>query len=391
MLVELPISPRQQLTLWEPACEERCPVWNPCGGSDTAPCSCVWSTPERRHRCETCHLVCRERNYQGSTFSEYVRATRRLDDLSLVQGDLIASLPVFIPLRTNELPSSVKLPLAWGGADLKTLLTLRQGGQARPRSLLDPTASTHESLRVHEGAELLAILNGRDDLLEGFWQMPRLDLYRQLMECGLGAATGPTFSVTVPEGTEMPASHNVLMQLRHHQVVHELAAGAADGRSSEPIPNIYWRDRADAARWVKWLRDHPEVHVVSRDFSRTKQGGPFKRALRALVAMLAAVERPLHVVVAGVGIRKGAYVLRKLAGAGITCTVVSSNPVLEGIKHGKSVYVDGEGDLRVRKEEDRSRSQLAYQNVLVVDRYLSEIATGLMCYEGRPLRNVSPM
>lgn len=352
------------------ACATDCMLWEQCGGSATAPCACVWTAPDRRHKCNRCELICRERGQftntdSGDTFRAHVADGLPLDLLHLHQHGTL-HLPVFIPARTQELPSDMQLPLSWAAVDAKTLFTRHQGSPVQARPFLQTPEATRFALRVPPNTKLIAVLNGRDDLLEGFWGMPWKAFLNRLTHAGFSAVTGPTFSINSEDTT--PASHNVLMLLRHNRVMAGIQAAG-----NFPIPNLYWRTERDRLNWIKWLIEHPSVTVVSRDFSRTKPLNSFRVELDGILQIIRGLRRPMHVILLGVSTRKAAHSIRSLTAVGATSSFVSAYPVMVAIKHGLALKADGLSPPK-EVESTASRFSLAAANIAVMHAFLTELS-----------------
>lgn len=319
-------------TLWQSQCEFQCPVFGECGGAPTAPCECIWvgsAQPGRAHRCESCNHFCRDRRGDAA-FEEHAQDGLPLADLvpSPCEGNAL-ELPLFVPAHTRELGR--RLSLSWVAADLRDLFSEHRRGPVTPRRALKSACRLRRALRVSDKTNVLAVLNGRDDTLQGFWESNRTDAYNAFRRCGVSAVTGPTYSVFT-ETPQLLASHNVIMMMRHHRVVSELWS-----EQLVAIPNIYWRDKRDLQRWVEWLNHNRTVHTICRDFSMTKQPEGFEPHLNGLISIIERVERPLHVVVLGVGLGKAVGAIARLRAVRATCTIVSSEPVLRAIKRGELI------------------------------------------------------
>lgn len=166
----------------------------------------------------------------------------------------------------------------------------------RPRSRIrGDTSSLRHALRVSHDTHLVAVLNGRDEILEAFWgwgKDRRIAFLHHLRNLDVRVVTGPTFSIT---GSE-PASHSAYMLARHHTVVQEIACAGLLA-----VPNLYWRNPRDLRDWAIWLRANPDVVIISRDFSRTKHRTVFLQELRYLIRIIRSTARPFHVLLVGTG------------------------------------------------------------------------------------------
>ena len=309
MTLALPV---RQSSLWEVGCRS-CLAYDACGGSESAPCSCV-HIGSRQHDCQRCAVVCTERSVtdgEGRVTDSFRRQLQEglgLNALRIRQPAF--ALPSLLLTRTDCLPGDHTLVERWVGVHLRTVLSAVRVVPG-PESL----ASTIRSrLRANEKARLIGILNGNDSQLESLWQLDRRLVLRRLREARISVLTGPTYSVY----GEYPASHNVTMLLRHHRFCKEaFAAGFA------VIPNIYWRSRADRREWSIWLGRNPAVHTIARDFSRTKQPSPFWVEFHGLLEILEAIPHRMRVLLMGVGVQKMADTRRALERVGASTSFVS--------------------------------------------------------------------
>ncbi|MAQ95702.1 MAG: hypothetical protein CMM84_19520 [Rhodothermaceae bacterium] len=203
------------------------------------------------------------------------------------------------------------------------------------------------------------MLNGDDDRLEGFWGMDRTAFLMSLRGQGFRLVTGPTFSVYDDE----PASHRTVMMMRHLQIVRE-----AHALGLIVAPTLYWRGDYDIATWAEWLNANPSVRYVSRDFSRTKQDGPFEEQFAPFLSLLQRVGRPLHALVQGVGAARAANVLARLGGVGCTGSVVTASPIVMGNRG--SALVLQLGRLKEVRDSETPHPLLAERNVLALMAHL---------------------
>lgn len=364
-----------QLRLQERICRTECSLWHLCGGSsEAAPCGCVWKDADRRYECHRCPLICRERRappdseVEVKDFPGHLAEVRELDQVSVSQPDNPLQLPVLIPDRTNQLNLDDPLPLDWAALNATSLI--RQGGRPGPDLRTGPRG-LRDRLNVAPSCKILGVLNGEDKRLEQFWGGGRFAFYQVLEECWISPITGPTYSVN-QESAEHPAAHNLMMLLRHHQILHELSQSPLTA-----VPNIYWRDRGSQERWVDWLEANDAVRVVSRDFSRTKPQVSFWKQFEGLLDILEAIERPLHVILSGgVGRAKGGAALAALSTVNATGTVVTSEPILKA-QFGRAYRYRGADLPGVVKDTDLDKRKLSIRNLQVMERHLEAVTEGL--------------
>jgi hypothetical protein len=369
------------------ACQS-CALFGDCGGSSTAPCGCAWD-PESDwyHDCKNCPLICRARTEVPSPYHKVMNGGLSLSEVSIGQDRFLgrgeekprAPFPLLIPFQTAELPEGTRLPLEWTGVRLSELVN-KGSGEGSPARLL-ASENIREELRVSPDAKVLALLNGKDDRLAALWGMDRSELYDRAGQHGIEAITGPTFSISSErEGDpRTPAAQNVIMQKRHHKVLAEIGAQT----TATPIPNLYWRGHRDREKWAEWLEEN-QVQVVYRDFTMTRQKENFRPELAGLIEILGRVGRPMHVL-AGVGVWKAEWTIRRLGEEGHTCSVVTSDPIYTSVVPGKRM--ERVGTQIEKTESDAPTLALAKENLEVVEAYLQNIASELSPYEGGGVAN----
>lgn len=352
----------QEATLWATQCGN-CPLFDPCGGSQTAPCGCVRRGPLYK-QCGTCDLVCRERvvrRKDGSvrdSFALHLINSSPLERVSLRQPRF-SDLPPVILSGTDLLPARFRYDRRWVAVRMRDLYT--SGGNP---TLAVSSAGLRKKFRAAKDSQLLGILSAEDRRLEGFWRNPkRREHLARLKQAGIATLTGPTFSVLGETGTH-PSSHNVVMLHRHHQIVYESRLAGLS-----VIPNLYWRSSADLSRWAQWLSAQ-EVFAVSRDFSLTKQATSFKSELDGLLEILHRVGRPLHVITTGVGEANAEILRENLPTVGASWSVVTARPILAAAK-GVLLPDRGTGEYTAVKSS-LSRAALAKENI----RRFDEAVTG---------------
>jgi hypothetical protein len=317
-------------------CQQHCFAFAKCGGGyATAPCQCAWkmSSPSYRN-CGACYLVCLQREVAArnrpvdNARQQYI-AGLDWQDLALSQH-IEEDFPLFIPVRTADFPvGGGLLPLRWAAADGTQVIERILAGRTTAPKFASPN-HVRTYLRVTDECRLLAIMNTQDKLLERFWAMrDRVGKFQRLATYGFELSTGATFSVTedTTENTPVPRFHNLVMQRRHLRVVKEIQQA---GLTS--VPNLYWLDEREKQKWITWFTRNPTVRYVSRDFTRTRQGTAFEERLTALIRMLNQVGRPFHIFLVGPGPAVAARALSYLAAYGHTGTIITSDPILQGIK-----------------------------------------------------------
>nr|WP_262904747.1 DUF4417 domain-containing protein [Hymenobacter lucidus] len=241
-------------------------------------------------------------------------------------------------------------------------------------------------MNVGAACELLAVFNAQDKILESFWAMGRRQALRQLQQCAFLAATGPTFSVSTltTAGTLLPRAHNVVMQLRHHRVLQELQEAGL-----MTIPNLYWEDYRGQQEWVAWLKANPSISVISRDFTRTRSQREFTEKLDGLLTLLSAVGRPFHVLLVGAGPAHAPSTLFRLAEAGFTGSIITSDPILKA-SHGQRYERSAYGRLASTSCVESSIVSLSVHNLRLLEELLFEAVAGTQIAD-QVRRNLLPI
>jgi hypothetical protein len=363
----LPVFGNREPLLWHAQCERGCPAFQDCGGSDTAPCGCH-RHGAARYACHTCSINCRDRRPSpGAEFADFAEANLE-DGLPLRELRIrvsAASLPVFVPLRMAELPLGHRIDVSVVAAGLRDLFSRHRVAAVRPSRYLQSADELWQHLRVPSQAVVIGVLNGHDNALESFWHSDRREHYAAYQATSLRLLTGPTYSINA-ESPSNPAYNNVTMARRHNRVVQELHDA---GRVA--VPNLYWRNDADRHRWVEFLRS-ADIEMVSRDFSRTKQWPPFQEHLAGLIEIVRLVDRPLHVIVTGIGVGKAHHVMKELNGVSASCTVVSADPIMEAM-NGKALISNGADGFRSVTRPRSSKLELASANLSVFQDHLVQL------------------
>lgn len=359
------------------ACQQRCFAYPMVCQGDyaSAPCSCAWRHTSPRYRlCRECYLICLDRSVKAldgtiedDALSQF-RGGLPLNKLMLSQPPT-ADFPLFIPTRTSDFPSKTeRLPLRWAAADVKQLWRARNLAGASLKPKFATEASTRAFLRVSDDCRLLAVLNGQDRYLESLWAMDdRIGKFQQLAASGFEASTGATFSVMhlTVEGTPVPQMHNITMQRRHNQVAQEIQqAGLMSA------PNLYWFDEREQRQWIEWLLRHPAVSTISRDFSLTRYGPALWEQMNGLLHILECAGRSFHVLLVGTGPATAPDLLRTLAERGHTGTVITADPIMQGVK--AKLY---DSRMKAKTSKTRLRPELALENIeLFETRLLDAVA-----------------
>lgn len=375
--------------LYTKECTAQCEAFAACGGrQESAPCGCTWpASSGKRHKCEECSLVCRERQKAGPDgsglqpdFVAHVNAGSLLEQVTLRQ-DSTLQFPLFIPTNTQHL-KGMQLSLRWAAADIKTLLNVRN---------LKPYFATREStqkyLRVGPDCNLIAVLNGKDSSLENFWAMERRTILKQLQSSGFSVGTGATYSVndSTEDGTPMPYSHNATMLMRHHRIMRETQAAGM-----ETVPNLYWidGDQREIQHWAEWLMLNTGVCTLTRDFSSTRDTPTVMSKLYELITLLNTVGRSFHVLIVGTGCHTAPLVLKALAEAGHSGSIITAAPIHAACKN-VMYRLDNAGRIIDEKRPDTTMPfpELMWHNMEIFEQALFKAVAGTYT-EQKALPNV---
>ena len=149
-------------------------------------------------------------------------------------------------------------------------------------------------------------------------------------------------------------------------------------------PNSYRRTKADVSRWASWLRKNTEVGIISRDFSMTSKNSRNQaKELSGMVDLLKLVDRPMHILIQGIGEANAPETVCKLAEVGVTCSIFSGQPAMLARKG--EVLV--EGDVGRVREHALSRADLGIRNFGRLEDRLVRLAGTLPVYSDHPSRN----
>lgn len=367
-------------------CVTKCEAYAACGGHrNTMPCGCFWSSKsENRHKCNECYVICRERRDVGPDgimeFSDHLAQSKMLEQVSLTQNGSVG-FPLFVPMATSYFKDGdYRLPVRFAAADIQTLYNSQT-----LRSSFDTAQTARDHLRVDVDCELIAVLNGKDCLLENLWGMgeeKRRHSFLRLSEIGFSVGTGATYSVTgrTTEGRPTPHAHNVAMLMRHHQVVDEINASGLFA-----VPNLYWLDGdvREIQRWAKWLIKNPQICTISRDFTLTKNTQTVLAKLRELKYLLDLTGRSFNVMIIGTGAANAPLVVKSLAEAGHMVTIITSSPIYDARLTAQKYHFKN-GVIIKEKDTITDFSELIIHNMIVFEQAL------LLAVQGTSIENRSP-
>jgi hypothetical protein len=284
-----------------------------------------------------------------------------------------------IPTLTDRMDAGTELNVGWFGIQLISLLTVRDDGSGTAKAW--PSRQQLQiAQRVGSSVKPIVALHGDDRLLRAFWGMDRPRFYQMLCGVGVEIVTGPTFSV-FDDSSRWPASTSVMMLLHHNRILEELYRYGFIA-----APNIFCRSDRDKLNWIAWLTEHPEVSLLSRDFSCTPIASSYLPELQELTNIINAVGRKFHVLVQGIGIAKAAQTIATLESVGATCSIMTGQPHLLG--RGGEAITRLQGGLSRRRSLSLPRGELGLQNLGVFADWLLERVDGSSLYAKRSWANV---
>lgn len=153
------------------------------------------------------------------------------------------------------------------------------------------TATTlREALAVDPATKILLLLNAKDDRLDEKVWHPRHRFVRSLEFWRPDAVAGPSYSLWDGDPW-LEREYSILKSLRLFGLFQEHGIAA--------IPNVYWGDESQRARWALWLNDNPMVAIITMDLQALGQvlEPRFVAELRAFRSTLA---KPPSLLVSGV-------------------------------------------------------------------------------------------
>ena len=145
------------------------------------------------------------------------------------------------------------------------------------------------------------------------------------------------------------------------------------------IPNLYSVTNVDRAIWSKWLKDSPDVWIVSRDFSRTKATRSLKAEFGEMVEILSATGRAFHVILVGVALRNSLKIVPPLIELGHSCSIATSFPVLKGFGGLEIRFDNLSGQVEYVLKPDKTLVEIAEANLRVARKFFHRF----MSYEAK--------
>jgi hypothetical protein len=194
----------------------------------------------------------------------------------------------FVPLIFHSAARAEFFDGPFAALTLAQMLT--RGGSCR----FESEVQLRDHFLISANTQLVLSGTDNDPQLERWWKLGRtgrIDMARHLSAIGIKLVTTPNFSVftDVPRWGDMHSMSRIAIA---HWEMHEGGLPAA--------LHVNGRTDYDFARWVAFLREHPEITHISYEFTTGTSRLP-RRAfhVRQLLALREAVSRPLQLVVRG--------------------------------------------------------------------------------------------
>lgn len=291
-----------------------CPERSICGGLRVKArlFDCLNLCCERPEKCDN---VCR-------SHPDYADRVREVGTFALETVPQTAAitppvLPLLIPVLFHGSRRSLVIAPQAVAMPLYRMFSRRDGS---------PRFESREALCGAYGvaAETLIVLTGTDcdAPLERWWsigEMKRRNIIRALLRVGVSLVTTPNYSLftDVPRWNDLHSIKRIA--LVHHEFMSEglLAALHVNGRTA-----------TDFLRWTAYLVARPEITHLAYEFTTgTRWAGRREQHAAWLCKLVAAVNRPLHLLVRG-----GVEVLPQLARAFTGITVLETSIFMKTIK-----------------------------------------------------------
>jgi hypothetical protein len=226
-----------------------CPLLSDCGGY--ARRGGGWSCMDRCDSCDQkCDLVCFKRPDFARAFLEVGGFAHRSIPTLVAPAD---AMPRYIPVMQHPVDKAV--PLDWVALPLPSVMRF-EGSQYGPRS---PTA---DELRATFGlpstTKIVLVGVGKDRGIETYWREHRKQqVARALEPLRWSAAIVPNYSLFLEE----PRTQHMFNRKRSLLVAKDL--------SESGIPTALFLQAVSSGDWAYWesfLRAHPEVTHVAKEF-----------------------------------------------------------------------------------------------------------------------------
>ena len=208
--------------------------------------------------------------------------------------------PKYIPVIQHGSSRNETATLSgWAAVPLRELF---RGKGANYHPIVRTASELRNHLRLDPFTRMILLGTGKDKPIEDYWRWRQVHSLPQLLanlgfECGIV----PNYSFFLRE----PRPHHFFNRKRSLICTREWSAAGLPS-----IPYLQAITQADWIFWERFLKAHPEVHVVAKEF-QTGYANPTQgeNALDTLSQLQDVIGRRLHVI--GIGAGKYRHVLQK--------------------------------------------------------------------------------
>jgi hypothetical protein len=236
-----------------------------------------------------------------------------------------------IPNRSSRTEA---IAVEWAAVPLKAVVR-------RPQGVLTPVVRTPEELRQHflVGPQTKLVLVGIDHErhIEPYWRWrSKLRIPELLAGLGFDAAIVPNYSLDL--------SHPRPQHL-HNRKRSLICAWEWSREGIPSIPYLQAVCPQDYDYWLDFLKEHPEVSVIAREFqTATRERGMIR--LDDLDRLQDKLKRRLHLVAVGAAQHRV-----ELARRFDSWTVIDSMPFIRAVKRRRAKIQDGRVDWKMAPSE----------------------------------------
>lgn len=249
----------------------------------------------------------------------------------------VAALPSYVPMihhgygRGSDSELALDAPIA--AISIKDVFRARDDG--RLEVVAEDAASLRRRFGLREDSKVLLVCVADDRPLERYWAHRRADgMPARLAKLGLLGVTLPNYSFF----TDAPRTHTLWNRRRMFRVGEELSA-----QGLPVVPHLNALTSEDWRFWRDFLRTHPEIHVIAKEFQTgLREKDKAASAIASLRQLQDDVGRPLHLIAIG-----ATRHLRSLHKALASVTFVDSGPFMRAMK--RQARVPGAGKPQWRK------------------------------------------
>jgi hypothetical protein len=293
-----------------------CPLLNECGGYTRR--GGGWSCMDRCSTCDqNCDLVCLKKPTAFARDLLEVGGFGFRNIPPLLQPVGWSAFPRYIPVVQHGYAREEPAPLDWAALPLREVLRMRHG-------VYGPVAQTPAALRAHFGiapsTSLILLGTGKDKPIEAYWRWRRRHAApRALAQLEFAGGIVPNYSFFL----EDPRPQHLFNRKR------SLICATEWSREGMPVvPYLQALTDADWRYWEDFLRVHPNIQVVAKEF-QTGLAAPERgeRTLTRLAQLQDTVGRRLHLMAIG-----AARYLHRLPKLFDSWTLLDSVPFMKAVK-----------------------------------------------------------